>query len=126
MPLVAILLGLAIIDTGLRGTEHNIAGQLGKDFGGTAFVSWAGAIIIIGGIGEFPALNKISSGLLLLVVAVMVLRNGGVFSQLSQVIDNPPAPVASVPLSNYAASGSSSLLGSVAGSVVNSIIGGGL
>ena len=83
MPLAAILLGAILIDLAFRGTEHEFAAQLGQDFGqGSQFIAWAAAIVILGAIGYVKPLDKVSTGLLALVILVMVIRNGGLFAQL--------------------------------------------
>lgn len=122
MPLVAILAGLVMVDLAFRGTEHLFARQLAADFGqGTEFLSWAAAVLILGALGYVPALKTVSNGSVALVIVVLVLRNGGLFQQLSSVITSPPAPVPSVPLSSYGGSSSSGgLLGSI-----GSLFGGG-
>lgn len=116
MPLVLILLGLMTIDTAARGTEHEFARQLGQDFGNTQFWSWAAAIAILGAIGYAPKLRKISDAAMLLVILVLVLKNGGLFAQAAKLITSPPTPAPSVPLSSYGSgSGSSSSGGGLGG-----------
>ena len=98
MPLVAILLGLVLIDAAWRGTEHELAALAAQDFGGTQFVSWAGAILLLGSVGFYQPLRKLSDLAMGLVIVVLILQNGGLFAQLQQIITSPPAPSPTVPL----------------------------
>jgi uncharacterized membrane protein YgcG len=115
VPLVAILLGAMMITLAVRGTEHTFAKQLGQDFGQSEFWSWAGALILLGSVGYVKALKPVQTPALALVIAVIVLRNGGVFTQLQQLITNPPQPAQPVSLTSYAQVGSSSSGGSSGG-----------
>lgn len=108
MPVVAIFLGLMLVASAVRGTEHQLAAQLGKDFSGTGFLSWGAAISITAAVGGVPGLKTLSEWSLALIIIVMVLRNGGLFQQLANVIEHPPAASSAVPLSSYGSSGSSS------------------
>jgi hypothetical protein len=119
MPLVAILLGAIMLDLAARGTEHQFASQLASDFGqGSKFWAWAAAIVILGALGYAPGLKKIGWLPLTLVILVMVLANGGLYTQFAALVTNPPKPAAGVPLSQYGpppSSSSSSSSGSSSG-----------
>lgn len=109
MPIAVILVGALLIDLAFRGTEHDFAAQLGKDFGqGSQFLSWAAAILILGALGYVPALQRVSNLGVALVIVVLTLRNGGLFEQLKDVITNPPAASKAHPLSEYGSGASSS------------------
>lgn len=108
MPIVAILLGAILIDLVARGTEREFGQQLESDFGGGSFVAWAAAIIVIGALGYVPALGKISSAAMGLVILVLVLANRGLFAQLAAVVKSPPSPAPTVALPNFLGFGSSS------------------
>jgi uncharacterized membrane protein YgcG len=123
MPLVAILAGLVMLDLAFRGTEHEFAQQAESDFGGSSFLSWFGAVTILGAIGFFAPLRQLSNLAMALVIVVLVLRNGGLFAQLASVIDNPPAPAPAVTLSSYDTSSSSG--GGLLGGLLGSVTGGG-
>lgn len=98
MPVIAILLGIVLVILAFRGTEHVFADQLSQDFSGGSFWSWLAAICIIGAIGYYKPAAKVSDLGVGLVVLVMILKNGGVFDQFSQIITKPPAPSQSVPM----------------------------
>jgi hypothetical protein len=108
MELVLIFLGPLLIDLGFRGTEHEFAAQLGKDFGGTKFWAWVALVVIIGAIGYYPPAKKVSNLGLALVSVGFVFSNTGAISQFSQVASNPPAPASSVPLPQLQQSSSGS------------------
>ena len=109
MPIAVILIGVILLDLAARGTEHEFATQLGADFGsGSKFLTWAAAITAIGALGYVPAIGKVSTLLLALVLTGLILRNGGLFAQLEAAILSPPSPAAAVPLSTYGSSSSSS------------------
>jgi hypothetical protein len=131
MPIIAIIIGVMCLDLAFRGTEHQFAAQLGKDFGqGTQFWSWAAAIGVVGALGYVPSLSKVSNPLLALVITVLVVRRGGFFDQIAALIEKPPAASASLPLSAYPApppdvivegSSGGSSAASTAGTVIGSI-----
>lgn len=121
MPLAAIILGAIILDLAFRGTEHEFAQQLGKDFGaGSSFLSWAAAIVILGALGYVPALHRVSTLALGLVIVVMVLKNGGLFQQLSNVITSPPQPAPAISLASYQSSGAGAA-GGLLGAATNNL-----
>lgn len=116
MPIVAIILGAVLVVIALRGTEYEFGDQLESDFGQTAFWSWAAAILFLGALGYVPALRRVSQYSVGLVVLVMVLRNGGLFTQLARFVDSPPSPAPVIPLPSGSSGGSgiASALGDVA------------
>ncbi len=125
MPIVAILIGVMCLDLAFRGTEHAFAKQLAADFGGGEFVAWAAAILVLGGLGYVPALRRVSTLSLALVIVVLVLRNGGLFAQLAAVVRSPPTALAAIPLSSYGGSPSSGSGGGLLGGLGDFFGGGG-
>lgn len=103
MPLAAIILGVIIITLAFRGTEHQFAQQLGKDFASddSNFLAWAAAVLAIGAVGYSKTLRPISTVGLALVIVALVLSRGGLFERLQAVVIDPPAPSPRVPLSAY-------------------------
>ena len=127
MPIALILVGLIVVTLAIRGTEHLAAQQLAKDFGaGSQFYTWAAAVILLGCLGYSKLTRPIVTPAIALVVLGIVLKNGGLFSQLSEVIRNVPAAVPAVKLSQYK-DGSSSGAGSkkTAGLPFGDLFGGG-
>jgi hypothetical protein len=129
MPLIAMLFGGILLDLAFRGTEHEFATQLEQDFGGGEFWAWAAAIWVIGAIGAIPDLRSVSNWALGLVIVVLVLVNGGFFTQAQALITNPPGAAPAVPLSSYQAvnllgGSSSSSSSSGGGGVLGGLFGG--
>jgi hypothetical protein len=92
-----LLVGIMLIDTALKGTEKELAQQLQLDLiGAQGFLVWILAIAGIGAVGYIPGLQKTSRYMLALLAVVILLRNGGVFSQatvaIQQVSKAGPAP----------------------------------
>jgi hypothetical protein len=76
-----IIIGLVLISSALKNTEHELGQQLQTDVLGTSgFLAWAGAILAIGAIGYVPGLRQTSRYLLALIGVVMVVRNGGAWA----------------------------------------------
>lgn len=101
MPVVAILLGVVLIDLAFRGTEHKFAQQLGQDFAGGGFWAWLAAIAIVGAIGYYSPLKTISNLGVALIVIGLIFSNAGVLTQFANVIEKPPSPEPSVPLPQF-------------------------
>lgn len=129
MELVAILVGGMLLDLAFRGTEHQFAQQLEQDFGQSEFWTWAAAIWIVGALGAVKELRTVSNLALALIVVVLILKNGGFFSQAQQLITHLPSPAPAVPISSYgqpaAASGGSSGGSSGGGGFLGGLFGGG-
>lgn len=133
MPLVAIGIGLIMIDLAFRGTEHEFAAQLENDFGGGEFWAWAAAIWIIGAVGSVKGLEGVSKAAMALVIVVLVLQNGGFISQASAIITNiahqTPTQVPISPTgqgsTNPASSSLQGAASSILGGVQNPYFGGG-
>jgi hypothetical protein len=103
MPIAVIIAGLLLIDLAFRGTEHETAQLLAADFGqGSKFWSWAAALGVVGALGYAQPLRGVSTALLSLIIVAMVLANGGLFTQLAAVIQNPPAARPAISLTSYA------------------------
>jgi len=121
-----IIVGLMLLSSGLKGTEHELGQQLQTDLLGTGgFIGWALAIIALGALGFIPIFEKASKYLLLLLFVVILVRNGGVFEQFQGAIQDAvatgPAPsVAPVPLASTGGSGSGTGSGSGSSSSASS------
>lgn len=81
MALALLLLGLVLVDVGYRGTYADLASQLASDMPG--FLPWLGAVVLIGALGYAPSLETFSNALLVLVILVLLLVNGGAWANLS-------------------------------------------
>lgn len=112
MPFVLVIIGSVLLITSIKNTygtktpqgSPGLGGLLQGDFTGASnFTYWIFALLIIGSIGYIPKLKPISSGLLVLVILVLVLKKGnpegvggGFFAQLTQQLGTTttaqPAP----------------------------------
>ena len=107
------LMGLMLIAVALKGNEHELAQRLQTDMvGANGFIVWIFAILAIGAIGYVPALETVSNSLLALLMVVILLRNGGVWTQfqaaLQQVSKVGPAPSEAPQKTSLDSSGNSS------------------
>lgn len=78
-----IMLGLLLIAVALKGTERELGQLIQSDMlGQDGFIVWIFAILALGAVGYIPGLETTSNYLLALLMTVVLLRNGGVWSQL--------------------------------------------
>jgi hypothetical protein len=140
MALLFIIIGIAIVISGIRNTYAQLGQQLAADFAGSgSFIYWVAAIMILGMIGYIPGAQKPARMLLALVILSFVLANGtGFFDRLKSALSGarpaaaPPAtaPTTGIPLSlggvssNTAASASSGgggIFGKVFGGLASTV-----
>lgn len=110
-----LLLGLLLIAVALKGTEHELGQRLQDDLlGADGFIAWIFAIMAIGALGYVPGLETASNYLLVLLMVVILVRNGGVWSQLQTALQQASAagPAPSVAPQRTTADGSSGSSGS--------------
>lgn len=82
-----LLMGLLLMSVALKGTEHELGQRLQMDLlGQDGFIVWIFAILAIGALGYVPGLETASNYLLALVMVVVLVRNGGVWSQLQNAL----------------------------------------
>ncbi len=87
-----LLLGLLLMASALKGNEHELAQRFQADLLGTdGFIAWIFAILAIGAIGYIPGLETASNYLLALLMTVVLVRNGGVWSQLQIALQQASA-----------------------------------
>ncbi len=91
MPIILSVVGVALIWSAVRDTQDTLFTLLYNDtFGlGTtgfskSFLAWIIAIVLIGSLGYFKTLRPISNSLLILVIVVLFLANGGFFTKFTQ------------------------------------------
>lgn len=95
-----LIIGLCLIASALKNTEHELGAQLQDDMlGADGFIAWAGAIMVIGAIGYVPVLRTPSRYLLALLATVLIVRNGGVFQSAENALTAASAagPAPSIP-----------------------------
>lgn len=115
------IIGLLLIASAMRNTEHELGQLIQGDFLGTGgFITWAGAILAIGALGYLPELRTPSRYMLGLLATVLIVRNGGVWDQaqasLQQASAAGPAPPIATPLTSADKSASPGGSGSSSGS----------
>lgn len=93
MPILLGVTGLVLIIAGVRDRiivgNPSLMSLLQQDFSGPdPFWKWFAAIFLIGAIGYIPNLAPLSRAFLVLVIAVFLLSNGGVFSKLENIFAN--------------------------------------
>jgi hypothetical protein len=111
-----ICIGLILIATALKNTQHEFGAALQRDVLGTGgFLTWAAAIMAIGAIGYLPEMRTPSRYMLALLGVVIVVRNGGVWAnaeaglqQASQLGPAPSLPAPAVSAGSGSGSGSGS------------------
>lgn len=86
MPFVLLVFGAVLVVAGVRGKTADLFTMLKSDFTGTnSFVPWVVAIGAIGAAGYVKPIKPITDAMLLLVIIVLFLSNGGFFQKfLSQ------------------------------------------
>jgi hypothetical protein len=87
-----------MVITGARNTYADFGAHLLKDFTGpNNFLYWLLAIGSVGALGYVDALRGFSRAFMVLIILAMVLKNGGVFNQIQQAIQQgPKSPTAAV------------------------------
>lgn len=118
-----LIVGMLLISSALKGTEHELGAQLQFDLlGKNGFIVWLMACLGLGVLGYIPALQRASRYLLALLCVVLLLRNGGVFANMQAALQSAsaygPAPSVSIPSSGAGATSSSSGSGTSALSTV--------
>jgi uncharacterized membrane-anchored protein YitT (DUF2179 family) len=98
MPFAFILVGLALLTSGVRGTSQDLATLLKGDFTGPKnFIYWMLSILLIGSIGYIEKLRPLSRAFMVLVIVVLFLANDpsnglGFFQKFQAAIDNTITP----------------------------------
>jgi len=88
MPFLFLVLGTVMVVSAARNTQTQLIGLLKSDFTGKGnFIYWLISILAIGAVGYIPDLKPVSRAFLVLVVIVLILKNGGVFTQFLQAIN---------------------------------------
>lgn len=77
MPFAFIIVGIVLTITGVRGTSQQLLKLVKGDLTGTnSYLYWIVAILVIGSVGYVPTLKPLSRAFLILVLVVLVLREG--------------------------------------------------
>lgn len=89
MPYALILIGAVLLMAGIRNTYGDLWNLVKGDFTSEhGFITWVAAIAVVGGMGYIPKLRPLSIAFMTLLLLVLVLSNGGVFSKLQTFIQS--------------------------------------
>jgi hypothetical protein len=93
MAYVLIFIGLLLTVAGVRNTQDDLYTLIQGDFtGSSSFIYWLAAIAIVGGVGYVPKLKPLSNAFLVLILIVLVLKQGtGFFDQFSTALKQSTA-----------------------------------
>lgn len=92
MPFAFLLLGSMFVIAGVRGKDEQLFTLIKGDFSGKpSFLSWMVAVLLIGALGYIEPIKPISRALLVLIVIVLFLTNGGFFQKFTQGVEAPAA-----------------------------------
>lgn len=115
MALVLIIIGAIILIAGVRGTQTQQAdgtpglwellqgdfsnsSQASQQHGGTSFIPWVFAILIVGAVGYIDELKGVSRGFMALIIIAMIIkayqRNPNIFSGFNSAIGINPTGIA--------------------------------
>lgn len=98
MPLLFIGSGLILVLTGVKGNPSALWSALQADFTGPGnFVYWSVSILALGALGYVPPLKNTSRLFIVLVLIVLLLDNGGFFTQFQKFINSNSSASSSTP-----------------------------
>lgn len=85
MPFALLFVGAVLLVAAVRGQTTQLFGLVKNDFTGKDnYMYWMASILIIGALGYFKPIAPLSRAFMGLLVIVLVLTNGGLFSKLNQ------------------------------------------
>lgn len=86
MPFALIFVAVALLVAAFRGTQQCLFTLVKSDIT-SGFFKWGAAILLIGALGYVKALAPVSTALIVLLIVVLFLKNGGFFTQASQALN---------------------------------------
>lgn len=87
MPFGLIALGVLLLVVGYQDTYKEFASLVKNDFTGKGnFFYWGIAIVVIGLIGHVKGLENFSTAFMVLIIAVMLLNNKGLFATVEKAL----------------------------------------
>jgi hypothetical protein len=125
MPFIFLLIGAALVASGVRNTQGRLGQLIAADFTGpNNFWFWIAAIGVVGSIGYVPGARGMSRAFLLLILIVMVLSDQGFFAKAVATIEGlQPTPATPAPgQAGGAGGGGSDPLEDLAGNAAKSIL----
>jgi hypothetical protein len=106
MPIFLVVVGLLMVVTGVKNTHAQLGAQIKKDFTGPGnFTTWLAAIGIVGAAGYSKTLQPFANAFLVLILLVIILKNGGVFDKLKEALAQGPVSTPGQAPPNVPASG---------------------
>jgi hypothetical protein len=88
MPFAFLIVGAFFVVSGVRNTAPQLLSLMKGDLTGQSnYVSWMVAILAIGALGYVDTLRPLSRAFMVLVIVVLILKNGGVFQLFEQSIN---------------------------------------
>ncbi len=88
MPFALIIIGLALLVSGVRNTQDDLYTLIEGDFTGEKnFIYWTISILVIGSIGYIRPLRPVANSFLVLVVIVLFVSKGGFFEKFIEGIN---------------------------------------
>jgi hypothetical protein len=121
MALAILFIGILLVASGIKGTEHELGTQLSNDLTGIdGFLVWLGAIVLLGLVSKIPGFETPSKYFLALVLVAVLLNNSNFITNLQSALTNPSQDgVASlVPLQTGSSSSSSNGAGANVGGAI--------
>lgn len=96
MPFILLIIGAALVISGIKGTQTTLGKQLQQDFTGpNNFIYWLIALGGIGSLGYVPQLEKFSRTFMALIIIVLFISDKGFFNKFNIAIKegttSPPA-----------------------------------
>jgi hypothetical protein len=93
MPVALLALAIIFVVTAIKGNQGSVAQQFNSDLTGSGgFFVWVGALLLIAVGGRVLGVPRTGKVLMILIIAVYVISNNGVFSQISKAFTTTSAP----------------------------------
>lgn len=94
MPFAFLIVGIVLVVSGVKGTSPDLLSLAKGDLlGKNSYTYWILSILLIGSVGYIPALRNLSRAFLVLILLVLVLKEGnptasggGFFKQFQNAI----------------------------------------
>lgn len=87
MPILALVIGILFVATGLNNTTGKLFDLLGKEFSGNdgkaSFIPWLFSIGAVGALGYYDPIRRLANMFLVLIIIVLILVNKGFFDNLT-------------------------------------------
>lgn len=92
MPFALVFVGVVMLVAGVRAKQDELYTAVKGDVSGSgSYVGWMVSILFIGALGYIEAIRPISRAFLVLLVIVLMLRNGGFWQKFNeQVFSSQP------------------------------------